>query len=428
MEKYNPNLAYYKDSIDAQYWALIASNRQWYPTVTVNNGSTPTFNYSSQSSSSQSTPRTSPESTVETTSYSKSVVIGPGIAVQWAFFDPTRGPEIKTNQELLKNQQYLYIIALRNQILSVQTSYFQVQAAWDLVKAYTQLYEINLKQLDIVEERYKNRLVDKGSLGQTRAQLYIVLTQLINYYTQYLTAFANLTQAIGLTDDKLVIPDSPLRVLGNWKISEKETLESALQNREEIKGYLAQASAAKWQSQAFLRSYLPILSIYSNSYLNNSYRGSSNQAVSYSASNRSSSVGVNVEWNVFDGGINLANAQSRKASSRAFTSQAEIERLAVTQQVRSSFSTYQTASQAVQASQKGMDSANSAQSVARVRFQYGVGNITTVVQALQLYGQASQQNIQAILDYNNSLVSLYRYSSLQPETVYASMPKITMAN
>ena len=45
----------------------------------------------------------------------------------------------------------------------------------------------------------------------------------------------------------------------------------------------------------------------------------------------------------------------------------------------------------------------------------GLGDITSIVQSMQLLGEATRQYNQAILGHNTSVAELYRYSATWPE-------------
>ena len=53
--------------------------------------------------------------------------------------------------------------------------------------------------------------------------------------------------------------------------------------------------------------------------------------------------------------------------------------------------------------------------VAAARYAAGVGDITTVVQATELLGDAAEQNKSLRLIYRNAIAELYRYSAQWPK-------------
>ena len=125
-------------------------------------------------------------------------------------------------------------------------------------------------------------------------------------------------------------------------------------------------------------------------------------------------VGINFNWQIFDGGINAANAQSRKALAQQSFSKAVSDELKVTQQVRSSFGQYQTSLVGVTAARQAYRSAELAQEAVSARFEVGLEDINSLVITLQALSTAAKQLSQAVLDHNKAVAELYRYSSTWP--------------
>ena len=398
----NPNLKYYKTNVESKYYQLYASKLLWMPTISVYNSQTPSFGrYSSKT--------VSTTDTSNSTSKSQYNVITPGVQLTWNFLMPTRSPYINFNLKQLESSQYIYLTAVRNQLLSAQSAYYQVQADYELIKQYTKIYNIELKQITLMQERYNDKVLDLGSLGQTKAQLYLTLSQLIAYYNQYFVSVANLANVVGLDEKTIIIPSSELTQQGTWNLSLNDSINNALAFREEIKNYLSLAEASGFNSEYYLRSYLPVLALYGSTYY--SKLSGESQNIYGNASTTSSTIGLNLTWTPFDGGINYQLSKSQLALGKGYRSQAELERDLVIQQVRSTYSQFVSSQSNLEATRRAYEASKIGQEVSTVRFNYGVGDITTIVQSLQLLSQAASAFVQAKLDYNNSVASLYRYTS-----------------
>ena len=398
----NPNLKYYKTNVESKYYQLYASKLLWMPTISVYNSQTPSFGrYSSKT--------VSTTDTSNSTSKSQYNVITPGVQLTWNFLMPTRSHYINFNLKQLESSQYIYLTAVRNQLLSAQSAYYQVQADYELIKQYTKIYNIELKQITLMQERYNDKVLDLGSLGQTKAQLYLTLSQLIAYYNQYFVSVANLANVVGLDEKTIIIPSSELTQQGTWNLSLNDSINNALAFREEIKNYLSLAEASGFNSEYYLRSYLPVLALYGSTYY--SKLSGESQNIYGNASTTSSTIGLNLTWTPFYGGINYQLSKSQLALGKGYRSQAELERDLVIQQVRSTYSQFVSSQSNLEATRRAYEASKIGQEVSTVRFNYGVGDITTIVQSLQLLSQAASAFVQAKLDYNNSVASLYRYTS-----------------
>ena len=422
--KNNPKLLNTYSTIQQFEWELIAAKRQWYPTLQLQNGnpfvgvSWSTYvndNYAAKSKHLQELGLERKEAYK-----SEQSVIQPGIIANWNFIDPTRQPNINAAKSALDQQKYLFDVSARNLILDIEKTYFLLQSTQQLIRSYQEIYYINKKQLDILEARRDIGMVTVLELEQTRSQLFAELNRLIFYTRNYISQAADLAQALALPRDQLAIPADPAGLQGKWELSLNDTISVALEQREEILSSLAAAEAAEWSALASIRSYLPVFSLVASGNLSgwNGYESvpvTEDPGTSY-ARNRdwSAAVGIGFNWSIFDGGVQAANSQAARAESRQQRAQAASTEFQVVKQVRSTYGKMMTALVAVESAEQAYQSAQLAQAASRARFEVGIGDITSVVQTIEELSEASRQRSEALLDYNNSISELYRYSATWP--------------
>lgn len=428
----NPQLAQAFYQIQQYEWQLISVQRQWYPTAQLDNGN-PFIGYNWQTyiqsqystiSSSQPTSQSNInyQQLQSSTSATSSAYLGiePGFTLSWTFLDPTRQPNINAASLALKQQKLLFDTSARNLILSIQQTYYQVQSTQQLIDSFNEIYSINERQLSSIDAQRRIGMATVLDLEQQQSQLFIQLNQLVQYTRDYISQSAQLAQLLGLNQNELAIPSDAAILAGEWKLSLEETISKAIETREEIKASIAAAESARWSGLAALRSYLPSFQLVgTGSLLGQSGTqgvpvGSGYSDPSTNSRFWSAAVGLGFTWTMYDGGIQAGNAQALYAQERQQRSQAVVNRLEVVQQVRSSYGQYLTSVVAVQSAQRALTSARKAQEAAQARFQIGVGDITSVVQAIQQLSQSAQILSSSILSYNSSLAQLYRYSSTWP--------------
>lgn len=420
----NPQLAGAFSKIQQFEWQLIAAQRQWYPTAQLANGAPfvgqqwQTFvqkNYAA--SSAQLGELGLPREEVFATSQA---VFQPGLYLNWNFIDPTRQPNINAASESLRQQKLLFDVSARNLILDVQQNYFEIQSNQQLIDNFSQILEINKRQLTILEEKRGIGIATVLDVEQQRAQLYIELSDLILYTLDYIKRSAQLAENLGLEPNALAVPSERANTQGEWMMDLQDTLRQAINNREEILASLAAAEAAQWSSIAALRTYLPVFSLTANGSLigTNGLDNvdiSANTADRYSSSRYwSGSAGIGFTWSLFDGGIQAANSESARANEREFRAQAIATELQVTQQVRSSYAQMETSRIGIVSAEQAYASAGLALDAARARFEVGVGDMTSVVQTIQQLASAARQVSTATLAYNSAVAELYRYSATWP--------------
>ena len=431
----NPSLAEQFAQLQGQEWALIQAQRKWNPTFSLR-GSNPfvgynwgTFvanNYAQikpyQGKDWRQIKRATPQQyQAKQAQQQQQFQVGVSAVLQWSFLDATRQPAINSAQSSLEQQKLLFDNAARQLVLSLQQAYFQIQNNKQLIDSFKQIYDINKQQLDMLEARKSIGMVTVAEVEQQRSSLYIQLTQLVAYMRNYISATAQLSQLMALPGDALAVPLEPASPQGSWDKSLDVTVQNALQYREDILAYSAEAEAYRWTGISNMKTYLPVFSLMGtggfqgNNGYPQTYLGIDPGRTYYTNRQWTANVGIGFNWQ-FDGGLNAALAQQNFAQSRnALALKAKTEDQVVSE-VRSAYGQMQTSAIAIKAARQSYQSAELAQAAARARFEVGVGDITAVVQAINQLSQSSQQIANSILNYNNSIAQLYRYSATWPVT------------
>ena len=422
--KNNPELLKAYSTIQQFEWKLIAAKRQWYPTLQLQNGnpfvgvSWESYINDNYASSRERLQELGQER--KTAKKTQQSIVTPGVITNWNVIDPTRQPNINAAANALEQQKYLFDVSARNLILNIEKAYFSLQSTQQLIESFQKIYEINKEQLDTLEARSTIGMVTVLEVEQTRSQLFTELNKLILYTKNYIRQAAELAQRLALPRDQLALPSDPAGLQNEWAASLDDTISLALKQREEILSSLAAAEAAEWSAVAAIRSYLPVFSLVASGNLRG-WNGYESVAVPEDpgddyARNRawSASVGIGFSWSIFDGGVQAANSQAAKAQSREQKAQAASTEFQVIKQVRSSYGQMKTALVAVESAEQSYQSAQLAQAASRARFQVGIGDITSVVQTIDQLSTASRQRSVALLEYNNAVAELYRFSATWP--------------
>ena len=429
----NPKLSQAFSQIQQAEWGLIKAQRGWYPTIQLTN-QTPFVGYSWNTFVSDNYAKRDQKNTGgeqeekgavsksdKVTTSSQNITIAPGVSVNWTFLDPTRQPNINSQSAEVQKQKYLFFNAARGLILDIQQAYFKIQSSQQLIEDFQRIYAINRQQLEILEERQKIGMVTILDVEQTRSQLFQQLSQLVQYTNNYIDQTSNLAELVNLPSKTLPIPNEEAKLYGSWQPQLDETVKNALSYREELLSDLAAAEVAQWNAIAALKSYLPKFQLVGGGNLTgkNGYNNvpvNKDPQTSYTRTrNWAASAGIGFTWQIFDGGIQDADAQISFARERSFQSSFKLNENQIVQQVRSSYGKLKTSVVAYESAQRSYKSAEIAQQAARARFDVGVGDITSVVQTISQLSSASQQVSTAILAYNNAIVELYRYSATWPQ-------------
>lgn len=411
-------------TIQQQEYTLIGVKRQFLPSLSLTSlppflGAVQTQNSATQYQQVIVNPNGTTQvvnSPVSSSGYQNYNQFAPYLTLTWSFFQPSLLASINAQKAQVQRQRLVFDVAARSAVLTIQQAYFQLQASKSLIDSFERIYRINLEQVDYVQARQKAGLINIGAVEQARAQLYAQMNQLISFYDNYLQNAANLALAMNEPTDQIILPADELVATGGWSETLQDTVNQALSLREEIKGYLQSEAALNWNARAAIRQYLPTLML-QGFYYGLYNRGMADSMVNYETGYTFKALGLGVTWNIFDGGVAAAQSQALKAESRNARYQADYEKYQVREQIKSSYAAYQTAILSLQNAKSNLEAANKTIEVNRARFSVGLADITSIVQSMQLLGQASEAYSQSLLQYNNAVAELYRYSAKWPEGV-----------
>jgi outer membrane protein TolC len=119
-------------------------------------------------------------------------------------------------------------------------------------------------------------------------------------------------------------------------------------------------------------------------------------------------VGVQTSLTLFDGGAAKASADQSRANIAIAETQFASQRNQIRFDVEQYYSQLQANLENVQTSSVALNQAREALTLARLRFQAGVGTQTDVIAAQNDLTRAEGNRVTAILDYNRALANLQR--------------------
>jgi outer membrane protein TolC len=411
-------------SIQEQEYSLIGIKRQFLPTLNLT--SLPPFLGSAKTRSSATqyqqiivnpngtTQITDTQiSSLSTNSYNQ---FAPYFTLTWSFFQPSLRPSINAANAEIQKQRLAFDVTARSAVLQIQQAYYTLQANKALIDSFERIYRINLDELNYIQERQRAGLTNIGAVEQARTQLYAQLNQLISFYEKYLQASASLSLAINQPDDKIVLPKENLEQVTTWPDSLQQTISEALKLREEIQSYLQSEQASIWNARSAIRQYLPVLSL-QGIYYGIYNKGSADSLINYESKYEFKSLGMGINWNIFDGGVAAAQAKSLEAAAKSSRNEAEYYQYVVREQIQKTYSTYEISQLALESAKANLLAANNTLKANRARFNIGLADITSLVQSMQLLGQAEEAQISALQSYNQSVAELYRYSARWPNGI-----------
>ncbi len=425
----NPHLASVLSDIKSSEWKLIAAQRTWYPTINISgtplSSSASSVYVGSRTSRSSNPEKQSTSWSREPNTYQKILSSSLTPTLSWTIFSPTRIPSINVAYQQLKAKQYLFETTARDLIYNTQASYYGVQANKQLTESYFKILDLNIENLEVVLGKYSAGYTSVVDVYTSQAQVFTSITTLIANINAYEKSSFQLSGYLGLPQDKVALPQDEPSINQTWKLPKSETIDYALANSEIIKRSYTMAETYRWNGIVALNRTLPTFTASlkypigwdetttSITVISEDPNQFNNTTNTWKSSN-GPSISLAFEWPIFDAGISKAEANSAFNKQKSALLNAQTATDTTVQNVRDSFSTYNTSLLSLKSSTLAYESAMSAELASSFRYLAGVGDVTQQIQATTRLGLASVQKANSIKDFNQSVANLYRYSALWP--------------
>jgi outer membrane factor, OMF family len=404
----NPELKAIASRVDQAQSNLRAQLSAWYPNLNLNIQDFPGYNGGNQRSTQQSS------GLIPRYTYSSRWSMGGALTAQWDLINPQRVPQISAARDRLEKAKNQYLIALREIRLKAAQSYFELQFSDDNLRIGQESVRASLVSLRDARARFQAGVATKLEVLQAETQLSRDQQLLTNAIARQATARRNLARQLDLPQSITPTAKEPLRPLGVWVPSLQESIIAAYAFREEIDNVLLDISAANSEANRDLGKAQPFLSVF-NSLTGSRYQGTEQVIVDLPGTSGwavENSVGLNLRWNIFDGG--QARALYREAKQRAQENSYLFgkSRDDIRFEVEQSFFELGRANRNIQTSSRDVVSSREALRLARLRFQAGVSTQREVVDSQRDLTQAEVRYAESLSSYNTTLAELRRRTGL----------------
>lgn len=424
----NPQLAVAFESIQYQDSLLVSAKRQWNPTAGVSASAA----YSWQTLT--NLPLNKPSESIQASplsTYTNNSVLSSYLNLSWYPFLATRHPLIRSQAAALDQQKLLFIVAARDTILNTQLAYTSVQKGMELIKAFTSIVETDVAIVNQIRKNKEAGLSTVADVEQQKTQLYQDLITLVSAYTSLNSAQNELGKTIGQVEHQYFIPQDEFVPVGSWDQSLSDTIGMALKMREEIKASAKLAESLSWNAKKIIASYLPSISLTANGSIlsTNGIIGQELWGLSPSINkqiNTTPVLAVNINWNFYDGGVNLSLARSQDYLAKQTQDTARLQEMQISNDAATSFTDYANSQITVLTAKKAVKAAKNTTAIYRVRYSLGVDTITSLVLSIKSLSDSTSSLASALELYNNSVNRLYRNTATWPEHIGISLSDVLL--
>ncbi|MEM7758324.1 MAG: TolC family protein [Cyanobacteria bacterium P01_A01_bin.40] len=315
-----------------------------------------------------------------------------------------RGANIRSTAKTLRSSQ-LNLEALTEQaVYETARDYYSLQnndALVEIQAAAVMDADQTLKDARLLEKAGTGTKFDVFSAEVALAQAMQALT---SAQEDLNIARRQLAETISIAHNSDLATADPIEVIDTWKLSLPESIVLAFKNRAELKQFLLQRDIGAEQRQIALSAARPTISASASYGIDDDFEDSYDVNDPYT-------VGLSLQWRLFDGGAAKAGARQAEKdieiAETQFANQRNQIRFAVEQAyfgLASNLKNMTTATQEV-------DLAEESLRLSRMRFNAGVGTQTEVIDAQTDLTTARGNLLTSIVDYNQSYVDLKRQIS-----------------
>ena len=339
-----------------------------------------------------------------------------GLSLNYDIYDGgRRGASIRAAEKQLRSTELNLEAIVEQTRFETASDYYDLQDSDAQVEIQEAAVEDSLQTLKDAQ------LLERAGLG-TRFDVLRAEVELAQARQRLTTAIANqnisrrqLAETLSVSHSTELATADAVEEAGVWNLELAETIVQAFKNRAELEQLLLQREINQEQRTIALSSIRPRLTANANYSVDDDLEDDFDISDQYS-------VGVNLQWRLFDGGAARAAAEQEEIdaeiSETNFADQRNQIRFAVEQayfQLESNQSNIQTATREVELAQESLR-------LARLRFQAGVGTQTDVIDAQTQLTTARGNLLSSIIDYNQSYVALQRQVSNTPDNGLQDLP------
>ena len=409
----NPNLKAIASQVDQAQSNLRSQLAAWYPTLNLNAQNLPSYTGGNQGSLiGTEKPDGLPSKKAYT--YTSRWDMAANLTAQWDLINPQRVPQVSAARDQFEQAKNQYLIALRELRLQASQAYFQLQLSDDRVRIGQESVRASLVSLRDARARFQAGVATKLEVLQAETQLARDQQLLTDSLNDQSLARRDLARLLDLPQNITPTAKEPLRPIGLWTPSLQESIVAAYAFREEIDNAILDISVSNSQANSALGAAQPFLSLFATT-SGVRYDGTEQVIVDLPGTGGwavENTFGMNLRWNIFDGGASRAQYRQSKQKAQENTFRFAQTRDDIRFQVEQSFYNLGRANRNIQTTSREVISSREALRLSRLRFQAGVSTQREVVDTQRDLTQAEVRYAQALAEYNTNLAELRRRTGL----------------
>jgi outer membrane protein TolC len=337
-----------------------------------------------------------------TTSVGSSNALTGTVSVSYDLFTSgQRSATIRAAQQQVKFDEMEVQILTEQTLQDVSNDYYSLQNAYEQVRIQRSAVANARESYRIATAREMAGVGTGFDVLQSKVQLANATQALTSAQNTQKTARRQLAQRLNIAQTADLTAADPVKPAGGWPLTLEQSIVLAFKNRLELEQFLVQREIGRQNRKAALGALGPTVSLSGSWDLDNSFGDSSDWSSGYS-------VGATVQWTGFDGGAARARAKQSEKDMRSAELSFADTRNQIRFNVEQAYFSLQSNANNIQTTTLAVQEAQEALRLARLRYDAGIGTQTDVIDSENNLTEAEGNRVQAIIDYNKALASLFR--------------------
>jgi len=287
-------------------------------------------------------------------------------------------------------------------ILSVKVSYYKYLAFKENISVQKEAVARSKEQLKLIQSKYDLGSASRSDLLKQKVRLGNDQLALLEAQNSVTTGKAELAYTIGID------PNSDVEFSTDYKMNEiSESLQEAmaygLEHKPSVLSINKLVDAVKNNKRMQKAGYLPTLSAFGTLGYSDGTRG---DTVTFNQSDRSTTIGFQVNWNIFDGFWRERKVTSAKVDYNNALARRADERNLTAQRIKTAYLDIQRLKEKKSVSKENVEAAEEDLKITQEKYNLGAATILDLLDAQVSLKQAQVSLIQADFDLNLAIAEL----------------------
>ncbi len=347
---------------------------------------------------------------------SSKFIFNPSLLLEYNIYDGGfRGALIRSAEKQLSITKLSLEITVEQTRLDTYTDYYSLQNSDAQVKIQQAAVRDARKTLSDAQLIEQSGIGTRFDVLRADAQLSQSLQNLTTAIANQQIASSQLAETLSVPPDIALATADEIEQVGLWQHSLPESIIQAFKNRAELEQFLLQSEIGEEQRQIALSQIRPTVSTIASYELNDDFEDEFDITDQYS-------VGLNLQWRLFDGGAAKAQAQQAEKDIELAKTQFANQLNQIGFEVKRAYFKLNSNQQNISTATIEVAQSEESLSMARLRFRAGIGTQTDVIDAQTQLTRSRGNLLFSIINYNQSYANLQRQVSNIPDNGLQDLP------